>query len=183
MSYHRITNDNEETTPGLESYHQHGGYVEHYNIHMAVDQVDTVETLPRASILRRESFLMQFAASKGPPQIVLLMMLLALGFGSTIGVVPAVVTDRFARLRHGYTGEQDCWSFSATNKPQACVLGSADAQNTAAFANFVSDGLTFVTSSLIGSISDEQGRKGKSSLGRPLRCRFLTSCALLEFVF
>ena len=29
----------------------------------------------------------EFAAAKGPPQIVILVMLLALGFGSTIGVV------------------------------------------------------------------------------------------------
>lgn len=36
---------------------------------------------------RRESFILNFAKSKGPPQIVLVIMLLALGFGSTIGVV------------------------------------------------------------------------------------------------
>jgi hypothetical protein len=38
-------------------------------------------------ITRRKSFLQSFAASKGPPQIVMLIVLLALGFGSTIGVV------------------------------------------------------------------------------------------------
>ena len=35
----------------------------------------------------RKSFVHEFAASKGPPQIVILIMLLALGLGSTIGVV------------------------------------------------------------------------------------------------
>ena len=38
---------------------------------------------------RRKSFIQEFTASKGPPQIVVLVMLLALGFGSTIGVVRA----------------------------------------------------------------------------------------------
>ena len=65
---------------------------------------DIVEPLPRHStvgadrmlrfhpvqsdgIERRKSFIQEFTASKGPPQIVILVMLLALGFGSTIGVV------------------------------------------------------------------------------------------------
>lgn len=38
-------------------------------------------------IARSKSFIQEFVASKGPPQIVILMMLLALGLGSTIGVV------------------------------------------------------------------------------------------------
>jgi hypothetical protein len=135
-------------------------YSEHYNAHLIVDPVEMFEAFPRPSILRRESFLVQFATSNGPPQIVLLMMLLALGFGSTIGVVPAVMTDRYARLLHGFSSEQDCSSFAAGEKPQECLEGSADAQNAAAVSNFVSDGLTFITSSLIGSISDERGRKG-----------------------
>ena len=39
-------------------------------------------------------------------------------------------------------------------------MGSSDAQNASAAASFVSNGLTFVTSSLMGSISDEKGRRG-----------------------
>jgi len=39
-------------------------------------------------------------------------------------------------------------------------LGSADAQTAAASANLISNGLTFITSSLIGSLSDQYGRKG-----------------------
>ena len=58
---------------------------------MGVDQVPGMEPLRRTSAIRRESFLVEFASSKGPPQIVILIMLLALGFGSTIGVVRGVV--------------------------------------------------------------------------------------------
>ena len=64
---------------------------------LRMDQIDPNEPLSRRSIYRHESFLVQFATSDGPPQIVLLILLLALGFGSTIGVVPAVMTDRYAR--------------------------------------------------------------------------------------
>ena len=42
--------------------------------------------VPRPSTIRRESFLLQFAKTKGPPQIAFLMMLVAIGAGSTIGV-------------------------------------------------------------------------------------------------
>lgn len=51
------------------------------------DQMLEFEPVHRPSQIRRESFLEEFASSKGPPQIVILIMLLALGFGSTIGVV------------------------------------------------------------------------------------------------
>jgi len=114
------------------------------------------------STLRRESFIQEFTKSKGPPQIVILCILLALGFGSTIGVVPSVMTDRYARLHHGYTLQQDCAEYAmGDEKPQACLDGSADAQNSVALEQMVSNTLTFFTSSLVGSLSDEYGRKGE----------------------
>ena len=53
----------------------------------AMQQTDPFEEplLRRASTMRRESFIVQFAKTKGPPQITLLMMLVAIGLGSTIG--------------------------------------------------------------------------------------------------
>ena len=114
----------------------------------------------QTSVLRRESFLIQFVKTKGPPQITLILMLVALGLGSCIGVIPAVMTDRFARLHFGYTGEEEC-SDILHSKPAACLDASAQAQSAVASSNFVSNLLTFLTSSLIGSLSDEYGRKGK----------------------
>ena len=75
--------------------------------------------------------------------------------------VPAVMTDRYARLNHGYTDARDCADYSIHTKPQACLDGSADAQNAVAIEQMISNTLTFFTSSLIGSISDEYGRKGE----------------------
>ena len=132
-----------------------------YDTHPTMLELDPHEPVLRRSIYRRESFLVTFATSDGPPQIVILMLLLALGFGSTIGVVPAVMSDRYARLNHGYTDEKDCSAYGVDDKPSACLAGSADAQQAAAVSNLISNGLTFVTSSLMGSISDEHGRRGK----------------------
>jgi hypothetical protein len=64
--------------------------------HISMEQLDPYQSAPRLSVLRRESFIMDFAKSKGPPQIVFLCMLLAMGFGSTIGVVRT-----FGRIRSG----------------------------------------------------------------------------------
>jgi hypothetical protein len=129
-----------------------------------MDQLDPYENVKRPSVYRRKSFLVVFVDSKGPPQILLIMLLLALGFGSTIGVVPAVMTDRFARLNHGYSDSRDCSAYiSMDDKPHECLAGSGDAQNGAAYENLVSNILTFITSSMVGSISDEKGRRCKCS--------------------
>jgi hypothetical protein len=65
---------------------------------LAIDQLPAIEPLENAGVFREESFIVDFISTKGPPQIIILCMLLALGFGSTIGVVPAVMSDRYARL-------------------------------------------------------------------------------------
>jgi MFS family permease len=120
--------------------------------------------IDRTDVLREESFLMVFASSMGPPQIAILCLLLSLAFGSVIGIVPAVTTDRYARLYHGYDGD-DCGSFDLKEKPLSCLEGSADAQNAVATEQMVSNILTFFTSSYLGSLSDEHGRRGILIIG------------------
>ena len=120
----------------------------------------------RVIVNRRKSFIVQFSEMKGPPQIAFLMALLAIGLGSTIGVVPAVMGDRFARLYHGYEGEEHCSSFTdPSQKPEACFLGGSDAQAASAVANLINNSLTFVTASLTGALSDEYGRKAPLLIG------------------
>ncbi len=134
-----------------------------------VQQLDVDERPSRLlSVVRRESFVGQFLHTRGPPQIAFLMFLIALALGSTIGVVPAVMTDRFARTRHGYPSDApDCSAYAdpgmARPKPEECLLGSADAQTAVSAANLISNVLTFATSSLMGSLSDEYGRRGKDN--------------------
>ena len=137
---------------------------------VGVDQIATIEPITRTSAMRRESFIVDFVHSKGPPQIVILIMLLALGFGSTIGVVPAIMSDRYARLEHGYTGNMHCGDYPLGEKPQECLDGSADAQNAVAMEQLISNSLTFFTSSLVGSLSDEYGRRPILLFGVMLSC-------------
>jgi hypothetical protein len=75
-----------------------GLYNDAKHTRLSVDQLPEMEPMDDAGVLRSESFLADFISSDGPPQILILCMLLALGFGSTIGVVPAVMSDRYARL-------------------------------------------------------------------------------------
>jgi hypothetical protein len=142
---------------GASSFEEEVHNAKRYNTMTAIDPYEHLE---RRSIYRRKSFLMEFVDKKGPPQILILCVLLALGFGSTVGVVPAVMSDRYARLNHGYDDPTECAKWSIEDKPHECLLGSADAQNAAAYESLVSNMFTFITSSMIGSISDEIGRKG-----------------------
>jgi len=133
---------------------------------------------------RRKSFIVEFSAMKGPPQIAILMALLAIGLGSTMGIVPAIMSDRFARLNHGYSGVEACDSFELgdENKPHECFLGSSDAQAAASVSNLISNSLTFVTASVMGSISDEYGRKGPLLIGLVLAMTPAIGLFLVEYI-
>jgi len=76
---------------GTSSPNDDGGGEENTPIipkkHVHVDQIVEIDPIRRTSVLRRESFVEAFVSSNGPPQIMILMLLLALGLGSTIGVV------------------------------------------------------------------------------------------------
>lgn len=110
-------------------------------------------------------FLHFFLRSKGPPQIVFLCMLWSLAFGSTVGVVPSVLTDQYAKIYHDFAFDDSCANYDKNSKPSSCLDGSSDAQSAAAMASFISNTFTFLTSSLVGSISDEYGRRNVLVLG------------------
>lgn len=112
-----------------------------------------------------KSFLRTFSQTSGPPQIALLCLIYALALGSTVGVVPNVMTDRYARINHGFSNEDNCSLYNRENKPLECKFGSEDAQNATAIASFISNMLTFLSSAIVGSISDRRGRKPLMLLG------------------
>ena len=80
------------------------------------------------------------------------------------------MSDRYARLYYGYEDEKECYAHSSNSKPQACYDGSADAQNAVAIEQLISNVLTFFTSSLVGSLSDEHGRRRILLLGVFMSC-------------
>jgi hypothetical protein len=122
--------------------------------------MDPYSSITSPIVIRRESFISQFRSSRGAPQIVAVVLMLAMAFGATVGIIPPIMTERFAVLRYGYDGE-DCHNFKTYDeKPQECINASADAQNAAAISELVANTLTLISSSLIGSISDIHGRRG-----------------------
>lgn len=70
------------------------------------------------------------------------------------------MTDRYARISHGYQGDF-CNHFDHDEKPTECRLGGDDAQNAAATCALFQNLIQFFASPVVGSTSDEKGRKGK----------------------
>jgi hypothetical protein len=139
--------------------------LDYYSISTTMEQVDQSVPIPRPSVLRRESFLLQFAAGRGPPQIIVMVILYAFGLGATVGIVPNLMSTRFARLNHGFDdAEGDCSSFALLSKPAECIAGSGDARNASAVSSLISNTFTLLMSSLMGSISDIHGRRGENGV-------------------
>ncbi|VEU33343.1 unnamed protein product [Pseudo-nitzschia multistriata] len=87
----------------------------------------------------------------------------------TVGIVPEVLTDRYARLYHGYGSSEaggggnppaaPCWEFDKSFMPEACVRGADDAQTGAAWAAFLQNTFTFFFNAVVGSYTDVHGRR------------------------
>jgi DHA1 family tetracycline resistance protein-like MFS transporter len=141
---------------------RHEGTLDGYSF---LGREDPFQPVRRPIIFKKESFIRQFVATRGPPQIFSVVVMLTMSFGATVGIVPSIMIERFARLKYGYDGD-DCNSYeSYSEKPEACLLGSDDAQNAAAVSELIANTLTLITSSMIGSFSDMHGRRGMLLLG------------------
>ena len=108
-----------------------------------------------------QTFLSFFWNTKGPMQIFFMSMMFAFSLGSTIAVVPAVITDRYAQIHHGYAGDKSCSEYGKNDMPLPCIDGSADAQTATVLVSTISNIATFLSSALIGSFSDQYGRRSK----------------------
>lgn len=80
------------------------------------------------------TFLSTFCCVNGPPQITILVVLMAVSIGCTLSVFPAVTTTRYAELYYGYDGKDDCYRHSSDKEPEACDLANRRAQDSAAYA-------------------------------------------------
>lgn len=120
---------------------------------------NTTNTTNEGDESSSQSFLSFFWNTKGPMQIFFMSLLFAFSIGSTIAVVPAVITDRYARINHGFTGDKSCSEYGQDEKPLPCIDGSADAQTATVLVSTISNIATFLSSALIGSLSDQYGRR------------------------
>lgn len=97
-------------------------------------------------------------SAKGAKQILVVCALLSFSIGCTLGVVPDITADRYARLHYGYDG-LDCTNFDRSDKPDECQRGADMAQSAVAWSAFVQNILTLISNTTIGSISDARGRR------------------------
>lgn len=93
-------------------------------------------------------------------------MLLTKGQSSRREKIPQTLTDRYARINHGFTDH--CHNY--VPKPPACKLGSQDAQSAAAWSHVGLSALLLLVNPIISSLSDIHGRKPAILLALLLSC-------------
>ena len=113
-------------------------------------------------------FLCDSARSKAVLAAFCVSMLLSFSIGLTVAIVPEVLTDRYARLYHGYSAEEQlhqqqlpppCWEFEKSLMPEACTRGADDALTGSAWGMFIQNMVIFFFNASIGSYSDVHGRR------------------------
>jgi MFS family permease len=109
-------------------------------------------------------FFSSFRKSRGGVAALLISVLLSFGLATTVGIVPTVIADRYARIKHGWDGNP-CYTFDHDLMPHACMLGGDDAQTGSACMSFVQNLLLFISNPVVGSQSDVQGRRGFLLIG------------------
>jgi MFS family permease len=103
-------------------------------------------------------FFVAFAKAKGAIPALILSTLLSFGIGTTVGIVPEILSDRYSRLYHDYAGES-CYRFDHDDMPPACLEGADDAQAASAWGAVLLNLLTLVFNPVVGSLSDVYGRR------------------------
>ena len=133
-------------------------------------------TRRRSSLEVYRTFFEEFHRSKGSWLIVLLGFLTALGLGSLVGVVPQILTQRYAEELFGYGNATKVTSGSAAaalcnsftkldaTVPNGCIQGANYAQSAASYCALAKNALAFLTNSVAGSYSDRHGRRGKFAI-------------------
>ena len=96
---------------------------------------------------------------RGGPYVLVFTLFVSTAMGSTVGLIPDIMGDRYSRMRYGWEGP-DCSTFDRASKPEACQSGSDDAQGAAALSSLVKNLLTLLFNSMIASWTDLNGRKG-----------------------
>lgn len=100
------------------------------------------------------------------PKLVLMAFFLAMSMGSTLGIVPNIMTEQYAVWKYGMekgecssTATTGTTTLSESKSHLHCLQASQDAQTAAATSEAISNTLTLVCGSWIGSLSDVHGRK------------------------
>lgn len=111
-----------------------------------------------------DGVLRTFFGSKATIAILIVSALLSIGIGCTVGIVPEILSDRYARLHHSYSGPS-CSDWADNVMPQPCRNGADDAQAASAIGTLVLNIFTLFCNPIVGSLSDVHGRKIPIVLG------------------
>ena len=104
------------------------------------------------------SLLASFLTKRATLVTFIINILVSFGIGSTVGIVPEILSDRYARIYHDYDGP-DCSTFQYDAMPKACEHGADDAQSASAMGTLFLNLLTLFFSPVVGSMSDVHGRR------------------------
>jgi DHA1 family tetracycline resistance protein-like MFS transporter len=113
------------------------------------------EDAPSLDIKR---FFSTFIAAKGTVPALILSTILSFGIGSTVGVVPEILSDRYSRLYYDYDGPP-CKDYDHDTMPEACHQGADDAQAASAWGTLLLNMFTLFCNPVVGSLSDVHGRR------------------------
>lgn len=106
-----------------------------------------------------KKFVASFSAAKGALSTVVITLSLSFALGCTVAIVPEILSDRYARLHHGYDWTLPCSSFDDETMPIACRRGSDDAQDASAWSSLLQNLLTLFFNPVVGKMSDIHGRR------------------------
>mmetsp|Transcript_30863 Transcript_30863/g.33190 ORF Transcript_30863/g.33190 Transcript_30863/m.33190 type:complete len:580 (-) Transcript_30863:20-1759(-) len=106
-----------------------------------------------------QDFIISFVRSKVGLPALLISVLISFGLGTTVGIVPEILSDRFSRLYYGLQGEKRCSDYHQNLIPEACIFGADDAQTGSAWSAFGQSSLIFVSNPMVGFYSDIHGRR------------------------
>ena len=105
------------------------------------------------------SFFGTFFKAKGTIPALITSILLSFGIGLTVGIVPEIITDSYARINHDYIGIDPCYAFDHNDMPLACLEGADDAQQGSAYGALLLNLLILLCNPIVGRQSDRVGRR------------------------
>jgi MFS transporter, DHA1 family, tetracycline resistance protein len=119
----------------------------------------TEEVADESRPIELMEFFVSFGKAKGAISTVVVTLSLSFALGCTVAIVPEILSDRFARLHHGYDWTPPCSSFRDETMPVACLNGSDDAQDASAWSSMFQNLLTLFFNPVVGKLSDVHGRR------------------------